>query len=652
MKQIKFILIIPIVLLLSACSKKETPVLTYEQNLTSFTSTVSPLEIDKRSFDAKYFMPWNISKIGYSMEKVIWANQVFSRKGRYYGENTLLLDEKEVNTIIQNTQFEKYNSINRYAITTKSTQVRNLPTHKPFLKNTKNAGEGFSFDYLQNTRLHVNEPLFISHYSKDRAWAFAQNTVSTGWIPVDSFVYLSAKERSEFLNAKKLIATQDNIPIYDSQERFVSYVKLGSIFPYVKSDEDKYLSFIYVKDFGEASRKIDISLPISQVDMFPIPFDSLHVEKIATQLLDEKYGWGGFLENRDCSAMTKDFFAPFGIWLPRNSFSQSQIGEYISLENLKDEEKEKLIAQVAIPFVSLIYLKGHIMLYIGQKDGKTMVMHNTWGLKIKEGDSEGRLVIGRSIISDLYLGSNQDNIIEETILIKKIKGIVVKPQIQTKEIHPLAKAYKQITKVEENLVYFDDNTTLPYDDKTEKSFEQMLDDADIEDMLVLRYRAFEEISPPNDDAGRVRNEDLFKKLYGQNEEEIKNNLIELRWVDGQKIYFNQKQNAAIQLQKVIEELSKLPKQFEPFITNIAGTYNHRYIADTKRLSSHSFGIAIDLNVKQSAYWKWDKKYNFRNNFPKEIIDIFEKYGFIWGGRWYHYDTMHFEYRPELFEYID
>ena len=32
--------------------------------------------------------------------------------------------------------------------------------------------------------------------------------------------------------------------------------------------------------------------------------------------------------------------------------------------------------------------------------------------------------------------------------------------------------------------------------------------------------------------------------------------------------------------------------------------------------------------------------------------IFEKYGFVWGGRWYHYDTMHFEYRPELFESID
>jgi len=33
--------------------------------------------------------------------------------------------------------------------------------------------------------------------------------------------------------------------------------------------------------------------------------------------------------------------------------------------------------------------------------------------------------------------------------------------------------------------------------------------------------------------------------------------------------------------------------------------------------------------------------------PIQIVRIFEKHGFIWGGYWYHYDTMHFEYRPEL-----
>jgi hypothetical protein len=29
------------------------------------------------------------------------------------------------------------------------------------------------------------------------------------------------------------------------------------------------------------------------------------------------------------------------------------------------------------------------------------------------------------------------------------------------------------------------------------------------------------------------------------------------------------------------------------------------------------------------------------------VEVFERHGFIWGGKWNHYDTMHFEYRPEL-----
>jgi hypothetical protein len=67
---------------------------------------------------------------------------------------------------------------------------------------------------------------------------------------------------------------------------------------------------------------------------------------------------------------------------------------------------------------------------------------------------------------------------------------------------------------------------------------------------------------------------------------------------------------------------------------------------------HAYGAAIDLNVKQSDYWSWQGRLAdpvWRNRMPYEIVKIFEKHGFIWGGRWYHYDTMHFEYRPELIE---
>ena len=39
--------------------------------------------------------------------------------------------------------------------------------------------------------------------------------------------------------------------------------------------------------------------------------------------------------------------------------------------------------------------------------------------------------------------------------------------------------------------------------------------------------------------------------------------------------------------------------------------------------------------------------NIRNNYPQEIVELFEKHGFIWGGKWSHFDLMHFEYRPEM-----
>jgi hypothetical protein len=36
-----------------------------------------------------------------------------------------------------------------------------------------------------------------------------------------------------------------------------------------------------------------------------------------------------------------------------------------------------------------------------------------------------------------------------------------------------------------------------------------------------------------------------------------------------------------------------------------------------------------------------------NSHGERLVEIFERHGFIWGGNWSHFDTMHFEYRPEL-----
>ncbi len=213
-------------------------------------------------------------------------------------------------------------------------------------------------------------------------------------------------------------------------------------------------------------------------------------------------------------------------------------------------------------------------------------------------------------------------------------------------------AYRSIQKIQNNIVYFKNGSVLPFDDNVSKTFAQKLKNPSIKDMLWQKYPSRQDIVAPthNFDPGRFRNMAFFKILYGRNEKEVKSNLIKVIWLPKKEhkiLYFNKKELAATEGQLISNELDNLPKSYDKYITNIAGTFRYRYIAGTKRLSAHSFGIAIDLNTKFANYWRWDKSQVFKNQIPKKIINIFEKHGFIWGGRWFHYDTMHFEYRPEL-----
>lgn len=217
-------------------------------------------------------------------------------------------------------------------------------------------------------------------------------------------------------------------------------------------------------------------------------------------------------------------------------------------------------------------------------------------------------------------------------------------------------SYPGIMAVKGNTVYFADGSTLPYDDQKAKTLDEKLKQADIEDHFTQAYPAFAPIGPPalDFDPGRFRSDPLLRKLYGQSKSEVEANLLEVDWLPkhgGKKLLFNKRQNAAAQLQKVSTELDKLPDSFMKYLLNIDGTFQYRPILGTTRLSPHSYGIAIDLETKYTCYWLWDKTYHYRNQIPREIVEIFERHGFVWGGRWYHYDTMHFEYRPEMFEQV-
>lgn len=221
-------------------------------------------------------------------------------------------------------------------------------------------------------------------------------------------------------------------------------------------------------------------------------------------------------------------------------------------------------------------------------------------------------------------------------------------------VQKLMKTYpNHIIGFKDNKLVFKDNSTLLYNDFKTKTSQELLDNPDVEDQFVLDYQ----LGIIND-AGRIRNEAFFKKIYGNSKQEIEKKLFEIVWCPklvNQKIKVTTINGIDKKLQKISEELDNLP-EFKKYITNIGGTFNWRKIAGTNRLSMHSFGMTVDINVNYSNYWQWDcncqnenAKLNYNNKIPKKIVEIFEKYGFIWGGNWSHYDTMHFEYRPELLD---
>jgi hypothetical protein len=241
----------------------------------------------------------------------------------------------------------------------------------------------------------------------------------------------------------------------------------------------------------------------------------------------------------------------------------------------------------------------------------------------------------------------------------------------------LAKAYPEAISLLRQtpdgwLIRFQDGSEEWYLDRRSRSWPEMIDQPDLASVLAQSY-PFGPVPlprPVGQDPGRVRHYGLLGAAYGHTPQEVRRNLEVVDFY-GDAVWFNRRNGAAEALRRVVQDIAADP-EVSAYIINIArhhwrkftkgktaGLYQGRYITDwewrrvagTQRLSAHSFGIAVDINnpyTRLPKYWGW--KYDFSGRIeavPWRLVEIFEQNGFIWGGKWFHFDTMHFEYRPEF-----
>jgi len=373
-------------------------------------------------YEKYYFSVWRHEKPRASLKNVQWAFRTYGIKNSF-AENFHPQTQEFFDEMQRNSNFDEYGSLNANAITLRHVDMRVFPTSKPLLRDPNSAGEGFPFDYMQNSSLGANKPLFVSHYSKDREWLYAFSSFASGWIKSSEVVFLEKEHTDEWQNAQQIFFIKEKQAIHDSNGNFLFASKLGTLLALISEDEDSFtaLAISSYKNSKPLFEKVKISKSIAKKEVLNLDRDSLNI--IMSEVFKDNYGWGGMYGQRDCSSMLRDMYAPFGIWLPRNSAEQAKVGEVISLENLSDDEKISTIKEKAIPFETLLYNNKHIVLYVGLYDDEITIFHNTWGVKTIKDEVRGRAVVGKTIFSTLLLGNDLPNYDEDSSMLRNLKSM-------------------------------------------------------------------------------------------------------------------------------------------------------------------------------------------------------------------------------------
>lgn len=375
----------------------------------------------KKQYLEIWFSPWKNPIPNPNVSEVFWiAPSLLKNPG--FAPNLKRYSQEEMRELYDSMDMEHYPSVNIKAIITRDTSVRAVPTILPRFKSRDN----YPFDRWQNSLIFEGTPVLITHYNLKKDWAHIQSSFVYGWVKVENLAKISPEDENFYFNIREYaLSNKDKTPIYDGNEEFLSMARIGKLFAIKdiqKKDIEIYLP--YKKANGFVGFK---TTKVKQEDFsfFPKKFDVLNMASVIDSMMGQFYGWGGELQSRDCSAFIRDSFANFGIFLPRNSAAQAKYANnMIDLSAYSAKEKEKMIIQKATPFATILWLKGHIMLYLGVYEGRAIVAHSAWSVMTRKMFSKTENLLGGVVITTLTPESDKNGIfVKSKTLLDKILGM-------------------------------------------------------------------------------------------------------------------------------------------------------------------------------------------------------------------------------------
>lgn len=384
-----------------------------------------------------FFSPWETVSPGNDL-RLSLEKDFNMRPERGYAENLRPFPQDAWQRLRDNANVKNFPSRDAQAITVRNTAFRAMPTDKPFFLNPDEAGEGYPFDYFQHTAVWMGTPIYISHISADGAWVLAQTALAAGWMPAADAALVDDAFMARWRELPLAALLQDRVlltPVSGETDALTGkpqgvHGRIGVLLPLVSGgSEGESVRVLYpVRHASGQAGAVEASLAPGMAARVPLPLTPGGVAGVGNAMMGQAYGWGGFLENRDCSALMRDLFLPFGIWLPRNSGEQGRMGRPVELAGLSPDAKERRIQEQAVPFLSLLAMRGHITLYLGAPDGKPAMFHTMWGVRTKDANGKpGRAVIGKAAVTSLRPGAELPVVATPASTLDRIERISILP---------------------------------------------------------------------------------------------------------------------------------------------------------------------------------------------------------------------------------
>lgn len=326
-----------------------------------------------------------------------------------YLSSGIKADEKFYEKIAGSMGVSDQGGLPEYGLVVTYSDQRILPTQEPLYAEALNT----DFDELQNNTLNSGTPVAVLSRTRDGKWVYTLSSDSAGWVEAEKIAFCSKNDIKIFAkpeNFAVVTASKEDIYLDAEMTKSMGYVQMGTRLPLVEEQAGCYAVLV-------PSRNNDGRLDLktgyirkSKASRGYLSYIARNIIFQAFEMINAPYGWGGMFGEQDCSRYVQQIFATVGVMLPRNSADQAKAGRIIAeFDQASDEDLKRKSLAKSVAGISLLYMKGHIMLYLGESGGRPYAIHSTWAYRVPDKDRGTLFKIGRVAVTDLELGKGSKN---------------------------------------------------------------------------------------------------------------------------------------------------------------------------------------------------------------------------------------------------